>query len=93
MGCNIYLWCFIVLVIILLLSTVPSSQIGGLIVCLHFKGSVWPFAPRIFYGNDFGAILEFSFEGIITSSFSHGNRTSSVTFTSNAIQVPLEERL
>ena len=40
-----------------------------------------------------GAILEFSFEGIITSSFSHGNRTSSVTFTSNAIQVPLEERL
>ena len=52
MGCNIYLWCFIVLVIILLLSTVPSSQIGGLIVCLHFKGSDWPFVPRIFYGND-----------------------------------------
>jgi len=48
------------------------------------------FCTENIYGNDFGAILEFSFEGINIKSFSYGNRTRVTLTPTAAIQVLLD---
>ena len=48
------------------------------------------FCTENIYGNDFGAILEFSFEGINIKSSSHENRSKSDIHPSCIYTVPLD---